>query len=103
MYYTFKRQEKPTFSGVTWQGAIPKGCQLQKVELIAYKKIEDTYQVSVIIDIVAGSNKAFNKKLIQKGKELQDYVYQLSIDELKNDNRLLLTLMPKPSEAVENV
>jgi hypothetical protein len=96
--------KKPTFSGVTWQGAIPKGCQLQKVELIGYKEDDEyTYQFSIIIEIVAGTNKAFNKKLVQKGREFQDYVLRNTIKDLIADWRLSYNLTPKPSEAVENV
>lgn len=96
--------QKPTFSGVIWQGAIPKGCQLQKVELIAYKqKEEGLYQFSIIIEIVAGTNKAFNKKLVQKGNEFRMYVSYGEFKDLIADARLSYNLIPKPSEAVENV
>lgn len=96
--------KKPTFSGVTWQGAIPKGCQSQKVELLAYKQQEEgIYQFSIIIEIVAGTNKSFNKKLIQKGNEFRDYISFSEFEDLITDERLSYNLMPKPSEAVENV
>lgn len=82
-------------SGVNHIGSIPKGCQLQRAEVIARK---DDYHISIIIEIVAGTNKSFNQKLIAKQKEISTYISFTPISDLLLDNRFALTQMPKSDE-----
>jgi len=82
-------------SGVNHIGSIPKGCQIQRAEVIARK---DDYHISIIIEIVAGTNKSFNQKLVAKQKEISTYISFTPISDLLLDNRFVLTQMPKSDE-----
>jgi hypothetical protein len=82
-------------SGVNHIGSIPKGCQLQRAEVIARK---DDYHISIIIEIVAGTNKSFNQKLVAKQKEISTYISFTPISDLLLDNRFVLTQMPQSDE-----
>jgi len=82
---------KPKLSGVNHIGSIPKGCQVQKAEVIARK---ENYHISIIVEIVAMTKKAFNQKLVAKKNEISTYISFTPIAELLLDNRFLLTAMP---------
>lgn len=82
-------------SGVKHIGAIPKGCQLQKCEIIAAK---GRYHISIIVDIVAMNNKTFNKKLVAIKNHVSSYISVTSIEKLLTDKRFVLTEMIKENE-----
>ena len=79
-------------SGVKHVGAIPKGCTVQRVEIIASK---GKYHISIIVEIVAATNKAFNQKLVAKQKEVSTYIAFTSVEKLLADERFVLTEMPE--------
>jgi hypothetical protein len=77
-------------SGVKHIGPIPKGCQLQQCEIIAAK---ERYHISIIVDIVAGTNKSFNQKLVAIKNHVSSYISVTSIEKLLADKRFVLTEM----------
>ena len=83
---------KIKLSGVKHVGAIPKGCTLQRVEIIASK---GKYHISIIVEIVAATNKAFNQKLVAKQKEVSTYIAFTSVEKLLADERFVLTEIPE--------
>jgi hypothetical protein len=79
-------------SGVKHVGLIPKGCTVQQVEIIASK---GKYHISIIVEIVAATNKAFNQKLVAKQKEVSTYIAFTSVEKLLTDERFVLTEIPE--------
>lgn len=53
---------------------VPKGCKLEEVMLTSNKNINGGYKISVLIDIVFGSEKSKQKKLIKLQYEFDRYV-----------------------------
>ena len=84
----------PKLSGLVHQGDIPKGCQLVKVELKSFK---GDCEILVKADIVAGSNKSFNKKHEKLRKEIQMYLGATSLEKIKADGYCEIT-EPKADE-----
>lgn len=96
-----RKTPKIKLSGINHIGAIPKGCQVQRAEVIARK---ENYHISIIVDILAATNKSFNQKLVAKQKEISTYISFTPISELLTDKRFVLTEMIKENEqAVETV
>jgi hypothetical protein len=79
-------------SGIKHIGAIPRGCTVQQVEIIASK---GKYHISIIVEIVAATNKAFNQKLVAKQKEVSTYIAFTSVEKLLADERFVLTEIPE--------
>lgn len=79
-------------SGVKHIGPIPKGCTVQRVEIVATK---GKYHVSIIVEILAATNKAFNQKLVAKQKEVSTYLSFTSVEKLLADDRFVLTEIPE--------
>ena len=86
------KKSKIKLSGVKHVGAIPKGCTVQRVEIIASK---GKYHISIIVEIVAATNKAFNQKLVAKQKEVSTYIAFTSVEKLLADERFVLTEIPE--------
>jgi hypothetical protein len=83
---------KIKLSGVKHVGPIPRGCTVQRVEIIASK---GKYHISIIVEIVAATNKAFNQKLVAKQKEVSTYIAFTSVEKLLADERFVLTEIPE--------
>ena len=86
------KNPKIKLSGIKHVGVIPKGCTVQQVEIIASK---GKYHISIIVEIVAATNKAFNQKLVAKQKEVSTYIAFTSVEKLLADERFVLTEMPE--------
>jgi hypothetical protein len=89
------KNSKIKLSGVKHVGPIPRGCTVQRVEIIASK---GKYHISIIVEIVAATNKAFNQKLVAKQKEVSTYIAFTSIEKLLADERFVLTEIPEKVE-----
>jgi len=92
-----KPAKKPVLSGIKHIGVIPKGCFLEKAEVIIPW---ENHHVSIIVEIVFGTRKAFVQKLEKKQREICSYIINVGIDDIKKDERF--NVVPN-EQKVENV
>jgi hypothetical protein len=78
-------------SGLKHIGAIPKGCKLAKVDFeYPFTRNNVDYKIHAVIEIVAMNDKSFNQKLVKKQKEILQYVFTTSIEDLQADSLIQL-------------
>jgi len=83
-----KKYSRPRLSGLKYIGDIPYGCKLVNVTVsveIGGKTLE------VHAQIVAATNKAFNKKLTKLSKEVEFYLNCSSEKEIEEDGYVTTT------------
>lgn len=101
-----KPKNKPVLSGIKHIGVIPKGCFLEKAEVIIPW---ENHHVSIIVEIVFATRKSFVQKLEKKQREICSYIINVGIEGLKKDERFNVTeiasyqvLPPQLPEQPEN-
>jgi len=91
------KPKRPVLSGLKHIGAIPKGCSVVKATI--QTRIAD-YHLEVEVEILAGTNKAFNQKLTKKEREVLGYIARTPVSELLKDERFKLTEVEKEKQQV---
>lgn len=97
MFIVGSKSKKPVLSGIKYIGVIPKGCYLEKAEVIIPW---ENHSVSIIVDIVFGTRKAFSQKLLKKQREICNYIINVGLEGIMKDERF--NVVPNEQE-VENV
>lgn len=71
------------FGNYKHEGEVPKGCKLETITLFIDKHHDVDYIVQLDIDIVYGTIKARNKKIIKYASEIKEFIESKHIGELK--------------------